>query len=207
VTGYEVFRKAHYVLAMVYIGAAIGHWGLLQCFLFPASVLWLADRAARAVRTALLHYGVIGNATAKLGFAPARVTVSLWRYDKNGDAVRLDWDHAQRSWAVEQHFFLCFVEASVWQSHPFTPLSLPVGQDDNSRTRHSCVMRAQKGEAKRLADLVRRKLDAGENAMTEIILQGPYGTSIVDGTRAGHGAGCRKRRRCGHTSLCHGQRN
>lgn len=34
-TGYEFFRKAHYVLAMVYIGAIWGHWEQLKVFLLP----------------------------------------------------------------------------------------------------------------------------------------------------------------------------
>jgi hypothetical protein len=31
-TGYEFFRKSHYVLAMLYIGACYGHWDPLQAF-------------------------------------------------------------------------------------------------------------------------------------------------------------------------------
>lgn len=31
-TGYEFFRKSHYVLAMIYIGACWGHWQLLKVF-------------------------------------------------------------------------------------------------------------------------------------------------------------------------------
>lgn len=35
-TGYKFFPKSHYVLAMIYIGACIGHWGKLSCYLVPA---------------------------------------------------------------------------------------------------------------------------------------------------------------------------
>lgn len=34
-TGYELFRKSHYVLAMVFVGACIGHWVQLQVFMLP----------------------------------------------------------------------------------------------------------------------------------------------------------------------------
>ncbi|KAG6006677.1 hypothetical protein E4U21_006752, partial [Claviceps maximensis] len=46
-TGYEFFRKAHYVLAVVYMAACWAHWDRLACFLVPALVLWAGDRAAR----------------------------------------------------------------------------------------------------------------------------------------------------------------
>ena len=31
-TGYEFFRKSHYILAMVYVGACWGHWKPLKIF-------------------------------------------------------------------------------------------------------------------------------------------------------------------------------
>jgi predicted ferric reductase len=56
-TGYEFFRKSHYIVAMLYIGACIGHWQQLWPYLIPALVLWFVDRAIRLLRIALIHIG------------------------------------------------------------------------------------------------------------------------------------------------------
>ncbi|KAL2266664.1 hypothetical protein VTJ83DRAFT_6016 [Remersonia thermophila] len=190
-TGYEAFRKAHYVLAMVYIGALIGHWQHLQCFLVPGLVLWGLDRGARLVRTALLHYGYWPE-EGRYGFRSVQATARVWTDRRHGDVVRLDLDHVQKPWSVGQHFFLCFPEGSIWQSHPFTPASLPEA-DARGRVRHSYVFRAKLGETKKMADLLLKKLAAGAPAeaasattttgttttTTPVILQGPYGTGIT----------------------------
>ena len=55
-TGYEFFRKTHYLLAMLYMGACIGHWKKLDVFLIPALALWLMDRSIRIVRIGTIHY-------------------------------------------------------------------------------------------------------------------------------------------------------
>ncbi|KAK1779515.1 ferric reductase NAD binding domain-containing protein [Copromyces sp. CBS 386.78] len=182
-TGYEFFRKAHYVLAMVYIGAVIGHWKQLQCFLVPGLVLWFVDRGARLVRTALLHYGYIPS-EGRVRFAAAQAEMNLWRDEKHGDVVRLDFKHPQRAWKVGQHFFLCFTEGSIWQSHPFTPLSWPV-EDGKGTVRHSYILRAKGGETKKLAKIMQDKLAGAlsQKAIptTPVILQGPYGESIAEG--------------------------
>ncbi|KAL1840816.1 hypothetical protein VTJ49DRAFT_7715 [Mycothermus thermophilus] len=180
VTGYEAFRKAHYVLAMVYIGALIGHWQQLQCFLVPGLVLWGLDRGARLVRMGLLHYGYWPE-EGKYGFRAAKAAVKVWRDAENGDVVRLDFDHVQKPWSVGQHFFLCFAEGSIWQSHPFTPVSFPAA-DAQGRVRHSYIFRAKQGETKKVADLLIKKLadaPAGTTTTTPVILQGPYGTPIT----------------------------
>lgn len=184
-TGYEFFRKAHYILAMVYIGAVIGHWKQLQCFLVPGLVLWFVDRGARLVRTALLHYGYIPS-EGRVGFAAAQAEMKLWKDEKHGDVIRLDFEHPQRAWKVGQHFFLCFTEGSIWQSHPFTPLSWPV-EDGKGTVKHSYILRAKGGETKKLAKIVQDKLAGAalsEKAAiptTPVILQGPYGESIAEG--------------------------
>ncbi|KAJ4290078.1 hypothetical protein N0V88_006584 [Collariella sp. IMI 366227] len=100
VIGYEVFRKVHYVLAMVYVGALIGHWRQLH----------------------------------------------------------------------------------VWQSHPFTPLSLPEMVD--GRVRHSYLFRAKGGETRKIAGVLAKKMaeaPAGTEITTPVILQGPYGEDITEG--------------------------
>ncbi|GAB1311467.1 hypothetical protein MFIFM68171_01677 [Madurella fahalii] len=184
VTGYEFFRKAHYVLAMVYIGALIGHWQQLQCFLVPGLVLWGADRGARLVRTGLLHYGYLTE-TGRWGFRAIDARAKLWRDEGLGDVVRLDFDHVQSPWKIGQHFFLCFTEGSIWQCHPFTPLSLPVA-DAAGRVRHSYIFRAKKGETRKIAAVVAKKVaaqasDGAAAPATPVILQGPYGANIVEG--------------------------
>ncbi|CAN8099905.1 unnamed protein product [Discula destructiva] len=194
ITGYEVFRKVHYVLAMVYTGAIIGHWAQLQCFLVPALVLWGCDRLARGVRTALLHYQWI-EGKGQWGFEAARARVMRFDDGNGGEVVRLDFEHGQETWELGQHFYLCFTEGSIWQSHPMTPLSLPV-VNGMGKVRHSYVIRAKGGETKKIAELVAKKMAAlgdspssgGDDEKTSqdlqvttpVILTGPYGVDIVD---------------------------
>ncbi|KAG9610328.1 hypothetical protein KCU86_g3164, partial [Aureobasidium melanogenum] len=177
-TGYEFFRKSHYVLAMVYIGACIGHWDKLSCYLIPALIVWFLDRGARLVRTAILHYTVLPG--GEVAFGPAKASTTLFS-DPNGDVVRLDFVHPHDAWAVGQHFYLCFPENSIWQSHPFTPLSLPIHDDVNCGVQHSYIFRAKSGETKKVADLAAKKLQqaGGVTPLTSVILTGPYGEEIT----------------------------
>lgn len=181
-TGYEFFRKSHYVLAMVYIGACWGHWAQLQVFLLPALIVWLLDRAIRLVRTALLHYNFLPS--GHMGFRAVQANIVFFKDETNGDVIRLDFDHPHDAWDVGQHFYLTFPESSVWQSHPFTPLSLPVYGADSQR--HSYIFRAKKGETKRIAALsakrTARMKDHEEShqglmpdARLSVLLTGPYG--------------------------------
>lgn len=190
-TGYEVFRKAHYCLAMVYVGAVIGHWEQLQCFLIPGMLLWFCDRLGRAIRTGMLHYQWRPG-KGKWGFEAAQATVVHWEDEKNGDVIRLDFEHTQQPWEVGQHFFLCFPEGSIWQSHPMTPLSLPMA-DKMGRVKHSYVIRAKGGETKKIARIVAQKMAAlpGTPSSSEakatnlakvttpVVLTGPYGIDLV----------------------------
>lgn len=194
-TGYEFFRKAHYVLAMVYIGAIIGHWVQLQCFLIPGILLWFLDRVARMVRTSMLHYQWV-PAKGKWGFESAKAKVTLWEDGENGDVIRLDFDHLQRPWDIGQHFYLCFPESTIWQSHPMTPLSLPVA-DNLGRVRHSYVIRAKGGETKKIAQIAAKKLAAvaetassddektgrNESVTTAVVMTGPYGVDHAENIR------------------------
>jgi ferric-chelate reductase len=175
-TGYEFFRKAHYVLAMVYIGACYAHWEKLSAFLYPSLVLWFVDRVIRLVRSAVLHYQVLPNGS--MGFRTIQANMIYFPDPDNGDVVRLDFRHSQDPWKVGQHFYLCFTECSLWQSHPFTPLSLPILQQ--GLVQHSYIFRAKTGETKKLADLAYKKLASDTQATTSLILSGSYGERITE---------------------------
>ncbi|KAF2275402.1 uncharacterized protein EI97DRAFT_73690 [Westerdykella ornata] len=185
-TGYEIFRKAHYVLAMLYIGACWGHWEQLKVFLLPSLIVWFLDRAIRLVRTALLHYNFLPSGNMGLRYADANIT--FLPDEKSGDVVRLDFEHPQDAWNVGQHFYLCFPESSIWQAHPFTPLSLPVYNADTQK--HSYVFRAKKGETKRIAELSARRAarslqklegqsESKADAQLSVVVNGPYGEHIT----------------------------
>ncbi|KAM0277346.1 hypothetical protein ACHAQH_005862 [Verticillium albo-atrum] len=177
-TGYEFFRKAHYVLAMVYIGACWGHWQPLKVFMVPGLAIWLFDRLARLVRSALVHYQYLPNGT--MGFKAAEAALTVFPDAENGDIVRLDFAHSQTPWQPGQHFYLCFSESSIWQSHPFTPLNLPV--ERNGTVEHAYIFRAKKGETKKIAQLAAKKFTLQDEAAktTPVILSGSYGESLVE---------------------------
>ncbi len=175
-TGYEFFRKAHYVLALVYIGACWGHWEQLEIFLLPSILIWFLDRGVRLVRTALIHYQYLPNGS--MGFRAAPASVTHFSDDEHGDIIRMDFVQPHGTWNIGQHFYLCFAESSIWQSHPFTPLNLP--QTCNGTVSHSYIMRAKKGETKKIADLALKKLALSPNATTPVILTGPYGESVAE---------------------------
>lgn len=64
-TGYEFFRKAHYVVACLYIGACWGHWQHLKCWMIASLGLFFIDRGVRILRTLGIHIGYFdanGNA-------------------------------------------------------------------------------------------------------------------------------------------------
>lgn len=175
-TGYEFFRKSHYVLAMVYIGACWGHWTNLQCFMIPGLAIWILDRGVRYLRSALIHYQYLPNGS--MGFKAAHASLTHFPDPDHGDVVRMDFAHPQDPWKVGEHFYLCFTESSIWQSHPFTPLNLP--KVKNGLVAHSYILRAKKGETKKVAELAAKKLAAAPSATTPLILSGSYGESITE---------------------------
>ncbi|KAG6224037.1 hypothetical protein E4U25_002710 [Claviceps purpurea] len=186
-TGYEFFRKAHYVLAMVYIGACWAHWNKLECFLIPAFILWGLDRGARLVRTALLHHHPTSSSTYAV-FKPVSASMTLFPDPEHGDVLRLDLENQQDPWKIGQHFYLCFTESSIWQSHPFTPLNAPV-VDKRGLVKHAYIMRAKSGETKTLAELAQKKISAIASAgpqdskpppSTPIFLTGGYGEDLLE---------------------------
>ncbi|WVQ69046.1 uncharacterized protein L199_007258 [Kwoniella botswanensis] len=160
--GYEFFRKAHYVLAMLYIGACWGHWEKLKCFMIPSLVLWLLDRSIRFIRTFLIHYKILSNGKGLFETIQAEI-----KHCDDEDVIRMEFDNPnQLDFDIGQHFYISFTDAKrgVWQSHPFTPLSLP-------GDKHVYLIRAKKGETRRIMGL--------DTSTTPIILTGPYGVDIM----------------------------
>ncbi|KAI6780718.1 ferric reductase like transmembrane component [Emericellopsis cladophorae] len=171
-TGYEFFRKSHYVLAMVYCGACIGHWKQLHCFLTPSIILWSLDRCTRLLRTWLIHRKTINDKGGL--FNSAQASVTRFPDHDDGDIVRLDFKHPQKPWSIGQHFYICFTDGSIWQSHPFTPLNLPERAADGT-TQHSYILRAKGGETRKMAEI----LAETRKSTTGVILTGPYGANIT----------------------------
>jgi len=187
-SGYEFFRKAHYIVAMLYLGACWGHWVQLNCWMIASLAVWFLDRGIRLVRTALIHYDYLHGSTSVMGFRSATAAVTLFPDDSHGDVVRLDFIHNHDAWHIGQHFFLCFPELNISQSHPFTPCSVPGTSTKGQR--HSYILRSKKGATRKLAELAWRKLEGTEKeatdtpATTSVILAGPYGQSLVGGLAA-----------------------
>ncbi|KAL2205619.1 hypothetical protein CC79DRAFT_1311052 [Sarocladium strictum] len=178
-TGYEFFRKSHYVLAMVYCGACIAHWELLHCFLTPAIALWFMDRFMRLGRTYLIHREAIGKNSGF--FHPAQAAATLFPNSVEGDIVRLDFQQPSLAWHIGQHYYLCFTDGSIWQSHPFTPLNAPVCVD--GVTTHSYIFRAKSGETRKIAEILKSKAQDGGVPTTPVILTGPYGEKLLESHR------------------------
>lgn len=188
-TGYEFFRKSHYVVAMLYVGACWGHWSKLDCYMISSLVLWLVDRGIRLARTGLIHYNYLSGSSS-MGFRSASAVITYLPDAENGDVVRLDFTHPHPSWEVGAHFYLCFPEVSIWQAHPFTPCSLP--SDGLKGQTHAYILRAKNGATKVLADFAAAKTVSAKNGemsgasnlpTTPVIMAGPYGGSIMSQLR------------------------
>ncbi|KAF7905351.1 uncharacterized protein EAF01_005872 [Botrytis porri] len=166
-TGYEFFRKTHYVVACLYIGACWGHWQQLKCWMIASLGLFFIDRGVRILRTLLIHVGYFdASGNAGLGFHPAQSTLQYFD-DKDGGVIRLEFNHKHAPWALGQHFFLCFPALSIWQSHPITVASVPSDH-------HTYIIRCRSGETGNL-----KKLALDGQLTTPVILSGPYGEQLL----------------------------
>ncbi|KAH8592699.1 ferric reductase like transmembrane component-domain-containing protein [Bisporella sp. PMI_857] len=170
-TGYESFRKAHYVVAMLYIGACRGHWNQLACWIIASLGIWGLGRGIRLLRNLLIHVGHADGSTGR-GFHPAQPSLKYFD-DKDGGVVRLDFEHKQNPWAVGQHFFLCFPALTIWQSHPLTTASLPTSNSDI--VHHTYISLALNQAAK----LFPKEGTAATPNTTPVILTGPYGVPLI----------------------------
>ncbi|KAL6230988.1 hypothetical protein BDW75DRAFT_221346 [Aspergillus navahoensis] len=170
-TGYEVFRKLHYVLAMIYIGACWGHWVQLYCWMIASLIVWFLDRGIRLMRTFTMHHFNTPHTSHSFGVHIPNARMTLFERAHDGDIIRLELEHNHDEWKIGQHFFLCFPALSIWQSHPMTPASVP-GTNPRGQN-HTYIVRARKGMTKQLAQLARTAQS------TSVVLNGPYGQSIV----------------------------
>ncbi|KAK3650576.1 hypothetical protein LTR56_006281 [Elasticomyces elasticus] len=164
--GYEVFRIGHWILAILYLGACWGHWDKLWCWMVASLALVMIDQFVRSARVVYLHYG--GAKGKGLGFSCSQAQITILGSAAENDlVVRLDYDHEHRSpWEAGQHFQLTFPSLSIWESHPFTPSSLP---GPNAGTQHhTYLLRVRKGITARLAAL-------GDGATVPVVMAGPYG--------------------------------
>lgn len=171
-TGYEFFKKSHILISILYIAACWGHWDMLWCWCVAALALIFFDFGARRIRTALLHSG-LGTNRALFSWKNATAIVEHLG-DEEDSCVRLDFDFEHSAWKPGQHFFLCFPQLNLWQSHPFTPCSVP-----NSRGRiqhHTYLIRAHSGITARLARMAKEN---GGRAETSVVVCGPYGESSL----------------------------
>ncbi|GIK05974.1 hypothetical protein Aspvir_010091 [Aspergillus viridinutans] len=171
-TGYEFFRKSHYVVAMLYVGACWGHWAMLSCWMIASLTVWLLDRAVRLLRTILLHTTTTSSSSSEnLRMHIPTAQITPFPNDTDSDVIRLDFTLSHRPWAIGQHFYLCFPDLSIWQSHPMTPSSVPTDKD-RSQT-HTYIIRAKSGLTRQLGLLAR-----GNQTSISVVLAGPYGQSI-----------------------------
>lgn len=180
-TGYEFFRKAHYVFALIYMGACIAHWPQLQSFLIAGIVVWFLDRIARLVRTLLLNYKFLDDGS--MGFSATDAAILIFPDSDNGDVVRLKLAHPNAPFRPGQHYFLCFADGNIWQSHLFIPMNAGTPNVDGL-TPHTYLFRARKGETKKIAQLAQRKVAVAASSTgdisTPVILTGPYGPNALE---------------------------
>ncbi|EHK96143.1 putative Ferric/cupric reductase transmembrane component 1 [Glarea lozoyensis 74030] len=183
ITGHEFFRKSHYILAMLYIGACWGHWAQLACWMIASLGIWGLDRGVRFLRTLLIHVGYV-KGTADFGFHNAQSSVEYFD-DVDGGVVRLEFTHNHEAWHVGQHFFLTFPALTIWQSHPLTVASVPAPHP--ALPQHTYIVRCRAGETRRLKSLALGQLttlpSSGSTPIpsttTPVILTGPYGTPLL----------------------------
>ena len=198
-TGYEFFRKSHYVVAMLYVGACWGHWSKLSCWMIASLAVWGTDRGLRLLRTLVLHLSSSSSSSSspswRLQIPKAQLSLFTTTTNNNThekeeekeSVIRIDFHHPHSGWEIGQHFYLCFPDLSIWQSHPMTPASVPDTASGVSTTQsHTYLIRAKTGITRALAathtQYPKPDSDSGSltTTTTPIILSGPYGHSITD---------------------------
>lgn len=79
------------------------------------------------------------------------------------------------TWKAGQHFFLTFPSLNFFESHPFTPSSIPAPSGNTHEQLY--IIRALKGQTKRLAKLCE---EPDTTYPLPTIVCGAYGTPIID---------------------------
>lgn len=126
----------------------------------------------------LIHYQYLPSGS--LGFVTSKAKVTVFPDAGNaGTVVRLDISQPQQEWKIGQHFYLCFTALSIWQSHPFTPMSLP-SHDNSGHLKHSYIIRAKKGLTAKLPSTALTDLKGMNKGVTPVVMQGPYGENLVE---------------------------
>lgn len=205
-TGHEFFRKTHYIAGILYLGACWGHWDKLACWMIASIGIVFLDRGCRLLRIALIHFGfkdgskgsnrvlilavfpVTDIVTVGVGFKAAEASLESYDDGDGGMVVRLDFTHRHAAWRIGQHFFLCFPDLHIWQSHPFTPASTPslATESKNSESgeqRHVYIIRCLGGETSKLGSLIatkRKEAAENQNITTPVILTGPFGLGSLE---------------------------
>ena len=152
-------------------------------------ILWMLDRTIRLIRVLFIHCASHPyKPYALCNFYVPKATVTSCPNSEDGDVIRLGFQHDYPPWKIGQHFYLCFPELSIWQSHPMTPSSVPIPSphDQGQTQSHAYIIRAKKGLTKDLAHVARQPQAQPESSgktstnSTSVVLSGPYGQSIVD---------------------------
>ena len=175
-TGYEFFRKSHLVVGGLYLGACWGHWNKLACWMIAALGLLGIDLGLRIVRICLIHIGY-KDGNKGIGFRTIRARIKAFK-DPSGTIIRMSFTHNHEPWKIGQHFYLTFPALSIWQSHPFTPASVP--PTTFVAPTHTYIIRARGGETNKLAVWAEEASRGPKDDETSVILLGPYGSSVVD---------------------------
>lgn len=176
-TGYEFFRKSHLIVAGLYLGACWGHWNKLACWMIASLGLLGLDLGLRILRICLIHMGY-KDGNKGLGFRAIQSKVETFK-DPSGAIIRMSFTHNHQPWKVGQHYYLTFPALSIWQSHPFTPASVP--PTALVPPTHTYIIRARNGETGKLAALAESaKHEKDSLVETPVILTGPYGVSAID---------------------------
>jgi len=174
-TGYEFFKKSHILISILYIGACWGHWDMLWCWCVASLALIVLDVGARWIRTLLLASGY-GKSRSLFTLKAATASVEHIG-DAQDSCIRVDFDFEHSAWKPGQHFFLCFSGLSLWQSHPFTPCSVPV--PGSKMQHHTYLIRTHSGITGKLARLAQ---SSGGKCETSVVITGPYGSSSIEHT-------------------------
>lgn len=176
-TGYEFFKKSHLVVAGLYLGACWGHWSKLACWMIASLGLLGIDLGMRILRLCAIHMGY-KDGNKCVGFRAITSKVETFK-DPSGIIVRMTFTHNHEPWKIGQHFYLTFPALSVWQSHPFTPASVP--PTSLVPPCHTYIIRARNGETGKLAALAESNTSEKSKFFeTPVVLVGPYGVSTFD---------------------------